>query len=71
MKKFIARVFNVQNIVNPIGFEGLYHIRTTDRYGKKGTVSHNVGYLKVYRDTKTGRFVSRTKLRRIVRALAS
>lgn len=71
MKKFIAKALNVHNIVNPIGFEGLYHIRTTDRYGKKGTVSHNVGYLKVYRDATTGRFVPRTKWRRIVRALVS
>ena len=32
--------------------------RKTNRYALKGTISSNKGYLRVARDTKTGRFVS-------------
>ncbi len=47
-------------IVNPIGSQNLMFRRTTKRYGKRpGTLSSNRGFLKISRDSKTGRFVAR------------
>ena len=46
-------------IVNPIGRARLFFRRTTSRYGKKGTISRNQGYLSVKRNADDGRFVSR------------
>lgn len=46
-------------IRNPIGFNNLYVKRKTSRYGAIGEFVNNVGYLKVSRDSVTGRWVSR------------
>ena len=45
---------------NPIGSKNLLFRRTTDRYGKKGTISSNRGYLRISRDIRTGRFIPRS-----------
>ena len=52
--------FRNKRIENPIGSENLLFRRTTNRYAQKGTISANHGYLKVSRDAKTGKFISRT-----------
>lgn len=67
IEKTIVTTFNAKNILAPVNKNNLYFARTTDRYGKKGTISHNVGYLMVYRDAKTGRFQKRTLLRKALR----
>ena len=40
----------------PIGSANLFFRRTTDRYGPKGTIGHNPGYMKVKRDPASGRW---------------
>jgi len=48
------------HIINPIGSKNLMFRRTTKRYGKRpGTLSSNRGFLKISRDSKTGRFIER------------
>lgn len=60
----IKRIVNGVEVANPIGDHNLMFLRTTDRYGQRGTVTHNLGYLRVYRDIKTGRFVSRKNVKK-------
>jgi hypothetical protein len=48
-------------IKNPIGNKNILFRRTTNRYGKKGTISHNVGYFYVSRCALTGQFIKRKK----------
>ena len=67
IRKTIAKTFNAKNILAPVRDSNLFFTRTTDRYGKAGTMSHNVGYLMVYRDAKTGRFQRRTLWRKALR----
>jgi hypothetical protein len=58
--KNLNTLFTTKKIIkNPIGNKNILFRRTTNRYGKKGTISHNVGYFYVSRDAETGRFVSR------------
>ena len=45
-----------KNKIWPIGSSNLFFRRTTNRWGKKGTMSGNTGYLRVKRDAATGRF---------------
>ena len=40
----------------PIGSTNMFFRRMTDRYGKKGTISSNQGYMRVKRNAKTGQF---------------
>ena len=42
----------------PVGSKNLQFRRTTGRYAQKGSFSSNTGYLRVMRDSSTGRFVS-------------
>lgn len=49
-------VSNTKNVW-PTGSQNLFFRRTTDRYAKKGTISSNKGYLRVKRNSETGRFV--------------
>ena len=50
--------------INPIGRNNLQFRRQTTRYNKpKGSFSSNQGYLSVARDARTGRFVSRVKIK--------
>jgi len=62
----IKRIVNGAEVRNPIGDMNLLFKRRTNRYGPIGTVTHNVGYLRVYRDIKTGRFVSRKNVEKVV-----
>ena len=62
----IKRIVNGHEVCNPIGDLNLLFKRRTNRYGPIGTVTHNVGYLRVYRDIKTGRFVSRKNVEKVV-----
>lgn len=61
----MKRIVNGQEVRNPIGDMNLLFKRKTDRYGPIGTVTHNTGYLRVYRDIKTGRFVSRKQVKKV------
>ena len=42
----------------PIGSQNLRFIRTTNRWGEKGTLSNNRGYLRVARNFADGKFCS-------------
>jgi hypothetical protein len=71
IKKTISKAFNAKDVLDPVGDSTISFARTTDRYGKAGTISHNVGYLMVYRDANTGRFQKRTLWRKALRHIAS
>ena len=43
--------------------------RTTNRYGPKGSLTNNQGYLMVTRDPKTGRFQRKTLWNKLVNFL--
>jgi len=43
--------------------------RKTNRYGVKGSLANNQGYLMVYRDPKTGRFQRKTLWNKLVNFL--
>ena len=54
-----------KTLINPIGNYNLLRIVQTNRYGTKGMLSNNQGYLKVYRNVNSGKFVKRTLFNRL------
>lgn len=54
----VFRELEQPRAVWPIGSGNLIFRRTTGRYAQKGSFSSNTGYMRVMRDSVTGRFVS-------------
>ena len=59
-----------KTLINPIGNYNLLRIVQTNRYGTKGMLSNNQGYLKVYRNVNSGKFVKRTWFNRLFNKIA-
>ena len=65
-----VKVMFRKTLINPIGNYNLLRIVQTNRYGTQGMLSNNQGYLKVYRNVRTGRFVKRTWFNRLFNKVA-
>jgi len=72
MLKTILSGFNAKNVVrNPIGDSRILFRRKTMRYGQAGSFSNNLGYFRVSRDKRTGRFVKRSLMQKVIATIAA